>query len=208
MPPKSNRSPEVEYRCLTCGKPFRRYASRVLASGRVYCSIACTPHSRGPKGTREERFWARVQKTDGCWLWIGGRNKAGYGNFSPGGTASMIGAHRVSYELHYGPIPQGLHVLHRCDVPSCVRPDHLFLGTVADNVRDMYDKGRANRPTTFDYVLRGERAYSAKLTESSVRDIRQRRQEGESLGSLAQRYQVTVSAIHAVVHRKTWKHVP
>ena len=96
-----------------------------------------------------DRFWPRVQKAegDGCWLWIGPRKtKAGYGAFgirreSDGKWKSHF-AHRVSYELHFGPIPPGMFVCHRCDNPQCVRPDHLFLGEHADNMRDMRVKKR------------------------------------------------------------------
>ncbi len=88
------------------------------------------------------RFWQKVQKGDGCWEWQGSRNKLGYGITSLRGRA--IRAHRVSWEIVNGPIPDGLLVCHRCDNPACVRPDHLFLGTQIDNLRDMRTKGRGN----------------------------------------------------------------
>ena len=95
----------------------------------------------------EERFWAKVEKTPTCWLWTGAVNDAGYGIIGLGtreqGTAR---AHRVSYEMHIGPLPDGLFVCHRCDVRLCVRPEHLFAGTQADNVRDMWSKGRESPP--------------------------------------------------------------
>jgi len=91
----------------------------------------------------EERFWRQVQKdVDGCWLWTG-RPVQGYGRFRPSSRGTKIGAHRYSWELHVGPIPDGLDVCHRCDVPLCIRPDHLFLGTHADNMADMVAKGRS-----------------------------------------------------------------
>lgn len=88
----------------------------------------------------EERFWRRVKKTDGCWEWTGGLLSSGYGACFVG--AYSTGAHRVSWELANGPIPDGLWVLHHCDNRPCVRPDHLFLGTVLDNNRDAIAKGR------------------------------------------------------------------
>lgn len=92
-----------------------------------------------------ERFWPKVDRDttdDGCWPWIAARNSSGYGWFKPGHGAHAVGAHRMAYELTHGPIPDGLLVLHQCDNPPCVRPDHLFLGTVQDNNADKMAKGR------------------------------------------------------------------
>ena len=89
---------------------------------------------------RTARFWERVDTTGECWLWTGHRNEDGYGTL--GWQYKQYSAHRLSYEIAYGAIPPGLCVCHRCDNPPCVRPDHLFLGTQADNMRDRYRKGR------------------------------------------------------------------
>jgi hypothetical protein len=90
-----------------------------------------------------ERFWNKVNKVEGtCWLWTGVSSSVGYGRFCWRERAtSLIGAHRVSWMLTYGDIPDGLFVLHKCDVKLCVNPDHLWLGTNADNIRDAADKG-------------------------------------------------------------------
>ena len=95
----------------------------------------------------EERFLAKVTKTETCWVWEGAKRKYGYGKMvaRDGGRIVQMTAHRVSWELHFGQIPQGFNVLHKCDNPCCVNPEHLFLGTQADNVRDMVDKKR-HRP--------------------------------------------------------------
>lgn len=91
----------------------------------------------------EVRFWAKVQKTNGCWLWTASKNSQGYGWIGAGGRGgAMLKAHRVAYELTYSRIPQGLLVCHHCDNPTCVRPAHLFLGSASDNIRDCLAKGR------------------------------------------------------------------
>lgn len=98
-----------------------------------------------------ERFWEKVDKSDDCWVWTAnctkGRNgEKRYGLISAGRRGEgMLYAHRVSWELHFGQIPESLRVLHRCDNPQCVRPDHLFVGTQADNMADMVEKGRRER---------------------------------------------------------------
>lgn len=96
-----------------------------------------------PQIPMEQRFWDKVKKTPACWVWKGATTVAGYGRIARSGTRNgLVLAHRFSYELHYGPFDPALNVLHTCDNPSCVRPSHLFLGTVADNNRDMSAKGR------------------------------------------------------------------
>src|SRR5882672_8799966 len=99
-----------------------------------------------PRRDPTERFWSFVEKCPGCWLWTGGTaGKMHHGVFGvrdPEGKMRTTYAHRFSWEIHKGPIPSGMWVLHRCDVPRCVRPDHLFLGTQQDNMDDMIRKGR------------------------------------------------------------------
>ena len=92
----------------------------------------------------DDRFWAKIKWTPSCWVWVGAKNKKGYGNFNVDGK--YVAAHRHSWKLEYGPIPVAKWVLHKCDNPSCVRPDHLFLGDVLVNNRDMWSKGRGKSP--------------------------------------------------------------
>ena len=89
------------------------------------------------------RFESKINKTDTCWLWTAGVNNKGYGYF--GFNSTVVGAHRVAYELYIGPIPDKLYVLHSCDNPPCVNPKHLFLGTSGDNMGDMMRKGRQSK---------------------------------------------------------------
>lgn len=113
-----------------------------------------------------KRFWSKVRITPGCWLWLAYRNGDGYGQFRLDGTVQ--GAHRVSWVIAYGDIPPGQQVLHKCDVPACVNPGHLFLGTGADNTADMIAKGRDYRGVPAFGVDRP----NAKLTEAQVLAIR------------------------------------
>lgn len=145
--------------------------------------------------TREERFWARVQKSDGCWLWTGSKGPTAYGTLEV--NYKQMAAHRFSYELHYGPIPAGLFACHRCDTPLCVRPDHLFLGTPADNSRDMVQKGR----TTPNQRARG------KVDPATVAEIRRRVEAGELQISIADEFGLDRSTVYNIVHRRTWKNV-
>lgn len=128
----------------------------------------------------EIKFWSYVEKTDNCWLWRGPMIRRGdYGRFG------RFLAHRVAYDLGTGPIPLGLMVCHHCDTPRCVRPDHLFLGTHADNVADMVRKGR-------DRQLRGEDHVHCKLSDAQVDTIRARFFNGESVKVLANEYGIGI----------------
>lgn len=151
-----------------------------------------------------DRFWFKVQKTDECWLWIGGQRKNSRGN-SNYGTFCLNGkdryAHRISYLIAYGNLPSELDVLHHCDNTLCVRPDHLWLGTHTDNMRDMFSKGRRINP-------QGEKNGLAKLTETDVIEIRKRYAIGGiSLKALALEFEVNTALVHRIVHRQIWKSV-
>lgn len=146
---------------------------------------------------KAERFWTRVEKTDGCWLWTGFRTPTGYGRCGFDGRTGLV-ATRVAWELTNGPIAPGLVVRHRCHNPPCVRPDHLLLGTQAENILDSV----RDRRHTF-----GERNGNAKLTEASVLAIRQAHAAGHGPTELGRRYGVTEALIRQVCKGIGWKHV-
>lgn len=154
---------------------------------------------KGPKPKPiAERFWPKVDKRgpDECWPWKASVTHQGYGHTNVNGRTAA--AHRVSYELSTGPIPEGLGVLHRCDNPRCVNPAHLFLGTPADNTADMMAKQRTNNP-------KGEWHHAAKLTPDAVVAIRA---DNRDVPVIAGQYGVSEGAIWDIKARRTWTHVP
>src|SRR6266702_402450 len=124
---------------------------------------------KGIKQSLEERFWIHVDKTENCWKWVGSLSASGYGRIKDKGK--LLRSHRVSWEIHNGPIPDGFFVCHSCDIRSCVRPDHLFLGTHQENMDDMKSKRRMKIP---EQNRSGAASSRAKLTQEQVDKIRNR----------------------------------
>lgn len=153
-------------------------------------------------------FWSHVQRSDGCWLWMAGRSSEGYGTFRFNGR--MQKAPRVAWQLTFGPIPDGLNALHHCDNPPCVRPEHLFLGTIDDNNKDRAAKGRSKgtfkqadpaHPAT---LRSGERHWLAKVSDQDVIEMRRLTQSGASRKCLAARFNIHAATVSRIV-RNEWR---
>ena len=154
----------------------------------------------------EERFWPKVQKTETCWVWTAGRNKKGYGTISLGGRGSKMAlAHRVSWELHFGPIPDGFLVCHYCDNPPCIHPMHLFLGTFKVNYQDAVGKRR--QAISGPAFPAGEAHPSVKLSDAKVRGARILHANAAPIRELARYYNVSPKTMADAVKGRTWKHV-
>ena len=146
--------------------------------------------------TIQERFEAKFTKSDGCWEWNAGKRN-GYGAFWIAERRQY--AHRISYRLYVGEIPAGLCVCHRCDNPGCVNPDHLFLGTQADNMRDCENKGRG-----VHCVMSGEKHGRSKLTAAQVVEIRAKYANGATQSDLAKEFGVSQQTISVIVRGHNW----
>lgn len=145
----------------------------------------------------KERFWSKVKKSRGCWIWTGAKCRQGYGQLYA--KKRLFIAHRYSYVIHKGLIGN-LNVLHTCDNPSCVNPRHLFLGTHKDNMQDKYRKNRQNMPAC-------EQHWNSKLSASDIKYIRkQKRYRGLGV-KLAKRFNVTKENINYILRNETWKNI-
>lgn len=141
------------------------------------------------------RFMKKVEKTPTCWIWTASKHAFGYGWFRVG--SKTLVAHRVSYELFNSPIPPGMHVCHSCDIPSCVNPQHLFLGTTQENNADKVRKNRQSK---------GSKQGLSKLVESQIIEIRASYPK-KTLRKLAVEYGVSVRLISKIVKFQNWVHV-
>ena len=148
------------------------------------------------------RIQRNSKKVGSCWIWTGCKKRFGYGTMTIGsrkdGTRATIMTHRASYMVFKGEIPKGMCVLHKCDNPSCVNPDHLWLGTRQDNVDDRERKGRNNPP-------RGEAHPKSPFTWNDIYRIRKIRQEGKTLRGIAREYGVHHTSIMAICSFESWK---
>ena len=152
--------------------------------------------------TRElvTRFNQRCVKSpdNGCWLWLGAKNRGGYGQITIPGTKKNITTHRLAYLIGYGVLPEGLNVCHHCDTPACVNPMHLFLGTHKDNVQNKLDKGR------FSGGGVGTNNGHAKLTEKQVLAIRIAK---GTQSKIAKQFGISQSSVSLIKSERNWSHI-
>ena len=196
----ASRRTSQQIECTNCKKQFLVEQNQIR-QGKKYCSRKCKGEAQKlrTEAMLIPKFWAKVRKTRSCWLWEGKRQNKGYGTLGVR-KGNWIGeklAHRISWEIHKGPIPEGLNVCHNCpsgDNPACVNPKHLFLGTQAQNIQDAVRKGRMPHCST-------------KLTEATVSKIRQRFAAQESAISIAKDMGVDRRLIYKIVRREIWRHV-
>jgi hypothetical protein len=173
--------------CERCGTPLTG------AQQRRFCRLACYHAWQADRASAGivARFWGKVQKTPGCWFWRASTVR-GYGQFtqrSPGSATTHVPAHRLAWTLTYGPIPDNLSVLHRCDTPLCVRPDHLFLGTQADNLHDARAKGR---------LVDGR--HLIKVDDAGLADIQANYRPKQNGKALAEKYGITLVHLMRLVN--------
>lgn len=202
---KTRLLPDVKP-CEWCSQPYTRhprYSDKRWGRSR-FCSLACASAcGRTVKAEKaesiEDRFWGGLDRSKGlgpqgdCWEWAKGRVQQGYGRLSVG--RSEVRAHRFSYELAYGPIPEGMMVCHRCDNPPCCNPEHLFLGTALENNQDKAEKDR---------TLYGEDHHKAKLKDEDIIAIRN---DPRSHRQMAAVYGVTHGLIGMIRRREIWARV-
>lgn len=148
-----------------------------------------------------KKFWSKVNKTNDCWLWIGCLKDGRYGSFYFRKKGER--AHRVAWILTYGDIPEELCVLHKCDNTLCVNPEHLFLGTQLDNIKDRDSKGRCNPGDSFK---KGSLHKMAKLKEENILEIRKLYKQF-SQQKIAEQFGVSIMTINRILLRKTWTHI-
>lgn len=197
--------------CDICGKEFCLIKYDIKRGRGQFCDRTCAGVAK--RIPTAEKFWEKVNKNGPtqphmdtpCWLWTGCISpRNGYGEMVKDGKTSR--AHRISWELHFGPITDDLLVCHKCDVRNCVRPDHFFLGTYQDNRVDAVQKGRAKAPKSV--FKNGTEHLNSKLSDQKVIEILDRFAKGERQHSLAVRFNVYDSTISSVLNNRTWKHIP
>ena len=187
-------------KCKLCSESFYTQKHLINSGKGKFCSKKCFDRYPKPKRPIELRYFEKVIKGENendCWKWIGSTFQ-GYGLIRHDKKSKR--AHRLSYEIHYGEIPPGMHILHSCHNPECSNPLHLRAGTQQDNMNDMVNAGRHN-------TLYGEKIHTTKLDEKKVLEIRQLLRSGISVIKIAEQFNVTIGAIYPIKNNTAWKHI-
>lgn len=201
-----SRKTQVLVVCEQCGASFRAKPANLRRGKGRYCRAICRTLAR--RVSLAERFRRRID-TNGpipahrpelgpCWIWQGSRFPSGYGALTT--PIKTYRTHRYAWEIEHGPIPAGMLVCHHCDNRPCVRPDHLFLGTTADNAADRESKGRGNPG-------HGIAQPSAKVTDDDVREIRRLASTGMMQKEIGRRFGIAQPTVSGIVRRVTWAHI-
>ncbi len=184
--------------CVQCNKNFLTRKSIINAGYGRFCSLSCsiTKRNYALKLSSEEIFWANLEKLNDneCWVYTKCISTAGYGRIQI--NRKFISAHRFSYQLHFGDIPEGMFVCHHCDNPPCCNPYHLFLGTSSDNSNDMAAKFRNDK---------GEEHWNNKLNEAQVLEIKSLIKNGDPVSVIAKMYGIHVNTIYDIRNNRIWK---
>lgn len=193
----------IPYGFCKCGCGQQTAIETRYRPGRMYTKGQPRKYLRGHNRKMSGPEY-RIDETVGCWVWQRAFNSVGYPMLAKPKYGSRL-AHRAFYQHRYGVIDPSLHVCHHCDRPACVNPEHLFVGTARDNMKDMVTKGRQakHKPN-----LQGSKNHQSILTESDVVEIRELYRQGLKQTEIAPRYGVTNHCICLVVNRKSWTHVP
>lgn len=206
------RNTTVILQCQVCDKEFRKHPSEINRREGKFCSRECYRQSikRNKTPPLQKLQKKTIYPSNGCWVWIGGLDRKGYGCVLVDGKTTS--PHRLSWTLHHGPIPPELNVCHKCDNPPCWNPNHLFLGTQLENIRDAIAKNRFRYPGKENpqHSSRpGEQNSQAKLTVEKVEAIRKLRQQSPPvpMKKLAEQFGVHLATISDIVTRKTWAHL-
>jgi hypothetical protein len=201
--PKNPRGERITWLCkCTCGNEKIALGEKLVCGKTSSCGCIVTPHEHEAKENMKKKIkiFSYINIKTNCWEWQKFKTKLGYGQISYRGK--QMKAHRASWTVFKGDIPTGICVLHTCDNPKCVNPDHLFLGSMKDNVQDMMKKGRDGHG-----IAVGMLGANAKLTDDDVRKIRTFDNSWKTCEELSKKYDVNPMTIYRIQKRQTWKHL-